>query len=199
LLTACADELRAIAMSAGPKDRPVLTTPSADSALLDTLFRQEASRLLSYFRRKTGDAEAASDLVQESFVQIARVPRIGDLVNPAAYLQRVARNLLFGRARGPRRAFDRQMVALEEDTDCAHPPQQEMGIEAGDLLVLYEKAVAGLAPKTREIFLMSRRDGMTYKEIQAKVALSMGAVEYHMMRAIAHIDRYLDDHDHHAR
>ncbi|KFL46747.1 ECF-type sigma factor [Sphingobium sp. ba1] len=74
-----------------------------------------------------------------------------------------------------------------------------MEIEASDLLVVYERAVAGLAPKTREIFLMSRRDGMTYKEIQAKVALSMGAVEYHMMRAIAHIDRYLDDHDQHAR
>ena len=135
MLPAYADEMRAIAMSAGPKDRPVLSAPSADSALLDTLFRQESSRLLSYFRLKTGDAEAASDLVQESFVQIARVPRIGDLVNPAAYLQRIARNLLFGRSRGPRRAFDRQMIALEEDTDCARPPQQEMEIEAGDLLV----------------------------------------------------------------
>jgi len=67
------------------------------------------------------------------------------------------------------------------------------------LLLLYEQALDDMAPKTREIFLMSRRDGMTYKQIQTEVSLSMGTVEYHMMRAIAHIDRYLDDHGENAR
>lgn len=186
-------------MSAGPENRPVVAANTSDNALLDTLFRQESPRLLSYFRRKTGDPEAASDLVQESFVHIARVSRIADLANPAAYLQRIARNLLFDRFRGPRRAFERQVLQLEDGYDLALPPEQEAAIEAKQLLILYENAVDGLAPKTREIFLMSRRDGMTYREIQVKVALSMGSVEYHMMRAIAHIDRYLDEHDQNTR
>ena len=129
-------------------------------------------------------------------MQIVQVSRFADLANPAAYLQRIARNLLFSQFRGPRKAFERQLVALDDNSDIALPPQQEASIQ---LLLLYEQALDDMAPKTREIFLMSRRDGMTYKQIQTEVSLSMGTVEYHMMRAIAHIDRYLDDHGENAR
>lgn len=179
-------------MSAGPDDIPA---PGVrDGVRLDELFRREAPGLLSYFRRKTGDHDAARDLVQDSFVQITQAARSTDLVNPAAYLQRIARNLLFSRFRVGSDALDRGHVPLDEEWDVALPPRQAEGIEARQLLRLYEAAVAGMSPKTRDIFLMSRRDGLTYKQIQDRVGLSMGTVEYHMMRAIAHIDRYLDEH-----
>ncbi|MBJ7438579.1 MAG: RNA polymerase sigma factor [Sphingopyxis sp.] len=190
---------RVRAVSRGPENPPAVAVTVGDRARLDSLFREESPRLLSYFRRKTGDHDAANDLMQESFVQIVQVSRFADLANPAAYLQRIARNLLFSQFRGPRKAFERQLVALDDNSDIALPPQQEASIEADQLLLLYEQALDDMAPKTREIFLMSRRDGMTYKQIQTEVSLSMGTVEYHMMRAIAHIDRYLDDHGENAR
>lgn len=186
-------------MSAGPEKIPETAPAVSDNARLETLFRAESPRLLSYFKRKTGDAEAANDLVQESFVQIVRASRFSDIANPAAYLQRIARNLLFSRSRGPRRTFECQLVPIEEGCSAPVLPQQEVEIEAVQLLQLYERALDSLPPKTREIFLMSRRDGMTYREIQAKIFLSIGSVEYHMMRAIAHVDRFFDEHGHNER
>ena len=113
---------------------------------------------------------------------------------PAAYLQRIARNLLIDRHKRRETSADRRHDPLDEDCDIAVPPSQEAEIEAEQLLMLYEAALAGLSVRSREIFLLSRREGLTYKEIQAATGLSMGTVEYHMMRAIAHIDRYLDAH-----
>lgn len=184
--------LSGVIMSAGPDDMRV--SGGRNAVRLDELFRREAPGLLSYFRRKTGDQDVARDLVQDSFVQITKAAVSTDLINPAAYLQRIARNLLFSRFRAGSDALDRGHVPLDEEWDVAIPPRQEEGLQAQQLLALYEAAVAGLSPKTRDIFLMSRRDGLTYKQIQDRVGVSMGTVEYHMMRAIAHIDRYLDEY-----
>lgn len=167
---------------------------SFDHGGLDALFRRESPRLLRYFRRKTGDTDTALDLVQDSFVSFARLSSLAHIRNPAAYLQRVARNLLYSRARARRQTPDSHDLALGENCDIEVAPSQEDAIEARDLLRLYECAIAGLAPKTRDIFLMSRRDGMTYRLIGAEIGLSLKGVEYHMSRAIAHIDRYMDLH-----
>jgi RNA polymerase sigma-70 factor (ECF subfamily) len=79
-------------LSRAPENPPAVAVTVGDRARLDSLFREESPRLLSYFRRKTGDHDAANDLMQESFVQIVQVSRFADLANPAAYLQRIARN-----------------------------------------------------------------------------------------------------------
>lgn len=185
-------------MSGGAKEGP-LAVDAVNRRHLDTLYREEAPRLRSYLRRKIGDSEVANDLVQESFVQIAQVTYLSQLANPAAYLQRIARNLWFGRFRGPRRVFENHQSGMDEGLEIAVPPTQEHQLAADQLLELYERAVATMPAKTRNIFLMSRRDGMTYREIQKAVSLSLGAVEYHMMRAIAHVDHFLDENDHDAR
>lgn len=158
---------------------------------LDALFRSEAPRLLRYFRRNTGSGDAASDMVQDAFVRLAGAAKRAELANPAAYLQRIARNLLFDRARGREKAEFCRHVSLDDGWDLAVPPDQEMALEARDLLARYEAAVSGLTEKTRRVFLLHRAQGLTYKDIQLRLGISMGTVEYHMMRAIAHIDRVM--------
>ena len=158
---------------------------------LDSLFRSEAPRLQRYFRQKTGDREVASDLVQDTFVKMVSVYDIG-LANPAAYLQRIARNLVFDRFRREKRSLTEADMPLDE-CDAVVPPMQEEELTARDLLRLYEAAVEGMSDKTRAVFLLSRVERLTYEGIRVKLGISMGTVEYHMMRAIAHIDRVLEE------
>jgi RNA polymerase sigma-70 factor (ECF subfamily) len=166
------------------ESRAILATDSD----LDRLFRSEGPRLLSFFRGRTRNADAASDMVQDAFVRLASRSGQGGLSNPAAYLQRIARNMLIDRKR--------RTAPVElpiEEQDLAVPPRQEEGLAARDLLRLYEEAVAGLSDKTRTVFLLQRVEGLTYEQIRTRLGISIATVEYHMMRAIAHIDRMLDD------
>src|SRR3546814_15960681 len=62
-------------------------------------------------------------------------------------------------------------------------------VEARDVLNRVGAAMARLSPKTREIFMAHRLDGLSYKEIGEKTGLSVKGVEWHMSKAIAHIAR----------
>ena len=47
-----------------------------------------------------------------------------------------------------------------------------------------EAAIEKLPPKRKEIFLLSRSEGLTYKEIAEKLSLSIKTVEAHMRLAL---------------
>jgi len=164
--------------------------PQATSVSLGELYRAEAPGLLRYFERRTGERHAAPDLVHDAFARLAGIGALSDLANPAAYLQRIARNLLVDRAR--RRIAPAALVSLEE-WDGETPAVQEDGLLAQDLLQQYEDAIAGLPERTRTIFLLHRADDLTYRQIAKRVGVTVWTVEYHMKRAILHLARMLDE------
>ncbi len=157
---------------------------------LDLAFRHEGPALLRYLGRRAGH-DAAPDMLQEVFARAAGSAQVGRLANPAAFLRRVARNLLIDRSR--RRKADNVIVfPFDEDLHAASLPEQEQGIEAQDLRRLYEGAVDDLPEKTRRVFLMHRVDELSYRQIHERLGISIATVEYHMMRALAHIARAVD-------
>ena len=139
------------------------------------------------------DSEAASDLVQETFLRLARSSCPPGVRNPAAYLQRIARNLLFDRAKRSDVKLAARHLPLDAAGHVPVAPDQLARLEADQIRAQYERAVGELSPKTRQVFLLHRVDGLTYKEIQQQLGVSLGTVEYHIMRALAHIDRVLGD------
>ena len=163
---------------------------SSDTVFIEQLYEAEAPRLMRYFQRRTNDANSAADMVQDAFIRLAGFPRLGDLANPAAYLQRIARNLVVDRAR--RRAAREAMHVPLSDWDGEAQPIQEEAIIARDTLKLYERAMDELPERTRTIFLLQRVEGMTYRQIAEKLDVKLWTVEHHMKRAIAHIDRVFE-------
>jgi len=157
---------------------------------VDRLFRSQAPRLFRFLLRRTAQREDAADLLQETFLRLVRMAAVETLpISPEAYLQRIASNLLRDRARRRIIRSDDLHVPLDDQIlpDCRPGPGTVL--EMQDLVNQYEAALAKLRPKTREIFLLHRRDGLTYAQIAAEAGLSVSGVEKHMMKAIAHIDR----------
>ena len=167
--------------------------PEGGDAALDRAFRDNGTVLLRYLGRHVGP-EAAPDLVQEVFLRAAGSEQRHRLTNPAAFLQRIARNLLINRAVS-RRRNKIVLLPLQDDHDVATPPQQELEMEAADLLRLYERAITGLSEKTRRVFLMHRVEELSYREIHQRLGISIATVEYHMMKALAHIAQVVDPID----
>jgi RNA polymerase sigma-70 factor (ECF subfamily) len=69
---------------------------------------------------------------------------------------------------------------------------QQRLLESRDMLTRVEAAMLKLRPKTREIFMAHRIDGLSYAEIAERTGLSIKGVEKQMSKAIAQIDRMMD-------
>ena len=182
-------------VSSGCHNSPADGTPASDAVSppaqsLAQTFQTERAGLLRYLGKRAG-WDAAPDLVQEVFVRAASSEQAGRLINPAAFVRRIARNLLIDRARKIGR--DNVVIfPLEEQRDVVAQPEQCLNLEASDLLRLYENAVDTLPEKTRRVFLMHRVDEMSYRQIHERLEISVATVEYHMVKALAHISRHVD-------
>lgn len=157
---------------------------------LDALFRRRAPALLRFLSRRAG-REEAQDLAQEVFLRLTNAADGRVLQKPEAYLTRIAQNLLRNRAKNVRDRREREHAVLEPERHAANDGDPHLVLEARQLLERHEAAVLKLKPKTREVYLRHRLDGESYAQIAAALGIGVSAVEKHMMKAIAAVDRSL--------
>jgi RNA polymerase sigma-70 factor (ECF subfamily) len=156
---------------------------------VEALYRTNADRLVRHFASATSDRETARDLVHEAFARLAALPFARRMIvsRPDAYLYRMCLNLLRD---GHRSQRTQTRVAEPSLTQVRQNPHLEL--ENRDTLRRLEAAMLRLNPRTREIFLAKRLDGMTYAEIAERTGLSVKGVEKHMCKAIAAISRVME-------
>jgi RNA polymerase sigma factor (sigma-70 family) len=157
---------------------------------LNDLYQTQAPRLHRYFAQRT-DRQDVGDLVQESFARLVDASATKDrtIEQPEAYLNRIATNLLRSRARTALQRSLAQHVPADEESLAG--PDMIAALESRDLLNRLQGALMRLNPKTREIFLAHRVDGVSYSDIAKRMGLSVKGVEWHMTKAIARLDHVL--------
>ena len=102
-----------------------------------------------------------------------------------AYLFQSARNRCLNELRKKR-----QTISLDEldkdvvDTDI-------ISLEEDELYQLIQEAVLNLPEKCREVFLFSRNDNLTNKEIAEKMNISVKTVETQITKALKRIKEFL--------
>jgi RNA polymerase sigma factor (sigma-70 family) len=171
-----------------PEDR---ATDADLRAQVQTLYRQQSERLVRQLARRTGCTELAREIAHDAFVRMLSLAPAKTLQidRPHNYLRRIATNLLrdWARARACRSAaFEKVRHETQDHVD------QIAVLESRDTLRRLELAMSSLKPKTREIFLAHRLDGLSYAEIAERTGLSVSGVEKQMMKAIAKMDKFLD-------
>lgn len=157
-------------------------TPGSFDQDVETLYVQHHSWLKKWLMRRLGEAADADDLAQDTFVRIIRAQRpVHDLHKPLAYLVTIANSLLVNRWR--RLAVERAYA----EALAAQPEQYEISAEERHLLIetltRLDELLHGLPARTREIFLLSQLDGLTYKQIAARLTLSIDQVQRAMLKA----------------
>lgn len=161
---------------------------------LEDVYRTEAGKLTRYFDRqrfRLPDGDDPLDFVQEAFARLAKWMSANPVRQPGPYLQRIARNLLVDRARQSRSRPLSDYLPISDDLVLSVPPDQMHRLEANDVLEIYRRALDELPPRTREVFLLHRVDELTYKEIGARLEISIPTVQYHVARALTHLDAAL--------
>lgn len=160
--------------------------------VLDLLYRRERDAIVSYLAGLVGQ-EHAPDLAQEVFMRAASSPQLTRLRSPAAFLRCIARNLSIDFARQNHRRV--VTVPLTPDRDGAAPAEQEQLIEADCIQEALRTALAGLPAKTARIFTMNRFELKSYREIHLELGITLSTVDYHMMKALAHLRCAIDGPD----
>jgi RNA polymerase sigma-70 factor (ECF subfamily) len=149
--------------------------------------------LLRRLRRVTRDNDQAEDLLQAAYVRLAEASRRNVVVNEAGFLVHTASNLAID---GARRARTRAEVAngmdrLVELSD-GQPLQDEV-LLARERLSRVRSALARLPGRTRDVFLMHRFAKLKYRDIAARLGISVSAVEKHIAKATLHLADWMDD------
>lgn len=151
-----------------------------EEAVFTKIFKEYAKTLHRYLFYKTGNANLSQDLTQEAFTRLWK-NCANVLVDGAKnYTFKIANNLL-------KNEYKHQKVVLkfEQKPHTNHSIESpEYLLEEKELKARMDAAIANLPEKQRVVFLMSRIDKKTYKEIAAILGISKQAVEKRIYLAL---------------
>ncbi|WP_294229302.1 sigma-70 family RNA polymerase sigma factor [Prosthecobacter sp.] len=157
-------------------------------SLLERLFAESAEELKRFFARRHGGEEAARDLVQETFLQMARGLRDGK--SP-----KCARGYLFGIARHVSHAVWREkdadkVLPFDPDTNETPAPERDERVEAA------RETISALEPVQREILDLRFAQGLSYAEIAEALSIPIGTVRSRLHHAVAEVRQRLESENH---
>ena len=155
---------------------------AGDRIAFEQLFRGWYGKLADYAVRITGSPDAAEDVVQTVFVSLwNRREALPDATTLPAYLRRAVRNRALNHLRDSRPS---EQLSHLTDAESAVPPVGALDLEASELASALHAAMGDLAPRTREVFALSRVHELTYREIADALGISVKTVETLMGRAL---------------
>jgi len=154
------------------------------SPFLERLFTESATDLARYFSRRHGVGDLVQDLVQETFLQLARGLRAGRQY-------KCARGYLFGIARHLSQAAwterGRNVVVPFE------PATEEVPAAAPDeRIAAARETIAALPSLQREILELRFSQGLSYAEIAEALEIPIGTVRSRLHHAIAEVRTHLE-------
>ena len=138
-----------------------------------SLFNAEYLAVALFSLRMLDDRAEAEDVAQEAFIKLWATKT--DAVSPKSMLFRIARNLCIDKLR-----TRRDMVSIDTvGTDMTIGEE----IDTAERDACIWRAIDALPPRCKEIFLMCKRDSMTYAEIAAELGIAEKTVENQMTKA----------------
>ncbi len=153
-------------------------------AAFRTLFLAYRDKLYTYVAKVSGSEEAAEDVVHEVFLKLwSKRAELPEIENLNAYLYRIARNdsiNLFRR--------------MAKETLILSEIGREQGLETGfegedrithaEVLATIKEAVEKLTPQQRQVFLMSREQGLKVSEISQQLNIAEQTVKNRITEAL---------------
>ncbi len=161
---------------------------SRDDRLI-SVYESSLSDLRRFLLHRLGNVHEAEDVAHDAFVKLFTLSSLGDVVDVRKYLfktsVRMAQNII------RRRVTERKVLLLIESNACVFSQQDNSshlcGYIAGLDLDRVNNELDFLPERTKEIFLLHRLSGKSYKEISVSLGVSSRAVEFHISSALKRI------------
>lgn len=163
--------------------------PALDEEAFELLYRRFYPRLFNFCFKITGNEAISQDLVHETFIKFweNRHRLEGDSYD--ALLFRITRNLCFNYLKH-QKVVENKSINLKNCRQWEELYRIEFVRDDPYLLIEKEleeqflEIVNDLPDRCREVFILSRMNGMKNKEIALELDLSLKAIEKHMSHAL---------------
>lgn len=165
---------------AGGESGQVARARSGDAGAFESLYRAHVGRVYGLCLRMTGQAEAAEDLTQDTFVSAWRsLPGYEGRSSFSTWLHRIAVNAVLAQRRRPQ---GRNEVSLTDDEGSQTEFAEEPGFDAATPLDL-ERAIAELPAGARDVVVLHGVYGYSHEECADMLSIAVGTSKAQLHRA----------------
>jgi len=150
----------------------------------ESCFRTYYKQLVVFAYKLVHRQDVAEDMVQQVFLSVwEHLEQLDIEKGILSYLYQSTRNRCLNHLNSAHQA---STMHVEEPVGD-HLLATDNGLETKELLLRIKAAIRELPEKCREVFLLSREQGLTYKEIAATLDISVKTVENQMGKALKHL------------
>ena len=163
---------------------------AGDESAFDTVFRTHYAHLVRMAESVVREHALAEEVAQEVMLELWRRRETLQVEQTfRAYLLRSTRNRALNHVRHQRIVAREAAIAA---IDAPNAPSAEDEVLGTELEQAVRAAIDGLPKKCREVFLLSRDQGLKYAEIAVALEISVKTVEKRMGQALAELRQRLD-------
>ena len=156
---------------------------SGDREAYTEIYRRYKGILLIHAYKKLGDFEEAKDIVQETFSFLWKDrDQIPETKNLAGFLYTVVRNKILNYIEHKKVESKYASSFIQFVADENHVT--DFLIREKELAARIDKEINALPEKMKEVFVLSRKDNLSHKEIAEKLDISVFTVKNHIKSAL---------------
>ena len=170
-------------------DPDFLRLKADDVSAYELIYYKYAKPLLRHAFNKTSDKIVAEELVQNIFISLWENRRKLEVINGQSYLFSALKFSIINHYRSlvvqnKYEDYLKVNAPVIEDTALQSFEEKELSQQV-------EIALSRLPEKTKEVFMLSRMQHQSNKEISSKLKISEKAVEYHITQALKWLRQFL--------
>ncbi|MCW3463948.1 RNA polymerase sigma factor [Chitinophaga nivalis] len=157
------------------------------------LFQRYFRSLYTFALKHTNNSFAAEELAMDVMYRFwEKRASIREGANLRAYLFTAVKRAVIDHWRKKELAVTDIAVITPESLPRA--ASTDAGLEGVEMEQLYQISLALLSTKEREVFLLSREEGLTYAQIAARMNISVNTVKTHMTSSLRTFRQLLSPH-----
>lgn len=170
-------------------NRLFLSCKTGDEKAFEALFHRTFDRLYDFALKITRDDAIAEDILQDAFIKLWNKKDQIENSNIEAYLFRLVRNqcldyIRFVKVISERTIQLESVSRYEELYRIDFIRDEPYLLICEELKLEIEKTINSLPERCREVFILSRVEGMKNREIAEKLQINIKNVERHLARAL---------------
>ena len=173
----------------GTRNEEVSNFINGDRKAYEKIYRKYGPKLFAFAYKLIQDKDEANDIVQEVFLKLWDKKH---LINPELdfdqYLFKITKNLVFNKAK--QRAYQFAANHYLSSKPCSENFTANE-IYYNEVALVLDQAYNELPPMRKQVFTLSRLEGLNNQEIAQKLQTSKSNIENHLNKAIREIKKKL--------